>query len=1092
MKVLVTGGSGFIGTNLVELLIMRGHSVLNIDSVRPCNKAHHHLWKCVDIMDRKAVIDAFIEFNPDWVVHLAGRADCDENTTVEEGYTANTIGHQNVLDAINATPSIQNAVITSSQYVCGPGHHPKDEFEYAPATVYGQSKVITEKLTYAAELHCTWTIIRPTNIWGPWHARYRREFWKIARKGLYFHPGGDPVIRCYGYVGNLVAHVEKILEAAPGIVHRKVFYLSDPADDIHKWASSFCIALCGKPAPKIPRFLLHAMGVAGDTISSLTGNPFYVNSSRVKSMTSDYLVPGWIENTIATLGPPAYTLNEGVNRTADWFLRDRALTKEKKRIVVAGQIPPPVGGQNIMIRSTLDSLRSNDAWRVEHLPLNFNTSFTKIRAFSLSKIRELVKIYFRLFRLGSEGGMDLLIYPYGGKHRMPMVRDMLLLPACFLVSRKVVVWLHTGGIAEELDSFPSLFRKAYLSVFSRVRAAVVMTDFNKCDPRALGIGEIHVIPHHIEDMAAGEEGRVGQEIVRLLYLGHLYPDKGIPELLDAFDLIADSDATVELDLVGEAIAPWNEEILTNRIAGMRHRDRVKWHGLAQGEEKNRFFRLASVLIFPSVAPGESFGLVLAEGLMWGLPIVATDWRGARDVLTPDFYGRMVGCDPLTGEELANSIRDLMDHREEWPEAWDKNRSIYLERYRETSHFRQLHNFVSGLVGKEAGLSEPSFHVDTVQKDSRERGNPLLSLSVYVADQNAYQGRSFGIMRMTQLILSILSNRDDVYLHVVSSTSSLQSPDPTERTTVLPWSTRSRYVRALTDHIYPLLIWPVAECDVWYFPKGFLPRFKFLCSPSVITIHDAIIQYDEDNYPQWRSRWEYRYWARMLKYTLRNADMILTVSESSKGQILAFMERHRIPAKEIIVTHESCLYETIAQPVNPAKGDYVLHLASCEPHKRTAHLIRWYNDAETAGRTIPALQLVGSVPDACAGLLAASKLIHQRPFLEDSALQEAYSRARAIILPSEIEGFGLPALEAYYLGTPVCFVKGTSVEEILSVATNKGGFNLEDPESLLVALDEVMAMDPSEIRACGLKLRETYATDVVADRMMQAFRNVANG
>ena len=110
---------------------------------------------------------------------------------------------------------------------------------------------------------------------------------------------------------------------------------------------------------------------------------------------------------------------------------------------------------------------------------------------------------------------------------------------------------------------------------------------------------------------------------------------------------------------------------------------------------------------------------------------------------------------------------------------------------------------------------------------------------------------------------------------------------------------------------------------------------------------------------------------------------------------------------------------------------------------------------------------------------------------NAALQAAYRSARALILPSEIEGFGLPALEAYYLGTPVCFVRGTSVEEVLGVATCKGGFSLDQPESLFSALAEVMRMSPGEVRECGLKLREVYAAEKVVERMMAVFQQVRN-
>ena len=207
----------------------------------------------------------------------------------------------------------------------------------------------------------------------------------------------------------------------------------------------------------------------------------------------------------------------------------------------------------------------------------------------------------------------------------------------------------------------------------------------------------------------------------------------------------------------------------------------------------------------------------------------------------------------------------------------------------------------------------------------------------------------------------------------------------------------------------------------------------------MTIHDTIIQHDNDNYPDWRNRWEYGYWEKVLKHTLRHADRILTVSETAKGQIVDFMDRHKIPQKQITVTYESCTYEHLDQPLHPKKSDYVMHLSSVEPHKRSAQLIRWWHEAVQSNRAVPPLHLIGTIPPEVKDLVDSSEMLVARPFLEDKELQSTYRQAKALVLASEIEGFGLPALEAYYLGTPVCFVRGTSVGEILAPATQTGGF-----------------------------------------------------
>jgi GlcNAc-P-P-Und epimerase len=314
-RLLVTGGSGFIGTNFIlEAQRRNGAEILNLDIGPPKMESHFPLHRQCDLLDRKALGRCFDEFQPTHVLHLAGRTDC-YGTAVDD-YAANHIGTRNLTAAIKRTPSVKNAVFTSSQYVVGPGALPQHDQDFRPHTVYGQSKVLSEKAVREANLACTWAIIRPTNIWGRWHPRYPSEFWRVLKQGRYFHPGGRRVTRCYGYVGNVVDQALTLLADEDGTYHGNVFYLGDPPIDLFEWTNTFSMELTGRPVRVVPRPALKALAKVGDVVVR-SGGRFPIFSSRFRSMTEDYVTP--MEPTFEALGPAPISMHQGVRETVSWL-----------------------------------------------------------------------------------------------------------------------------------------------------------------------------------------------------------------------------------------------------------------------------------------------------------------------------------------------------------------------------------------------------------------------------------------------------------------------------------------------------------------------------------------------------------------------------------------------------------------------------------------------------------------------------------------------------------------------------------------------------------------------------------------------------
>jgi len=315
MRLLVTGGSGFIGTNLMAFYIERGIPLLNLDWNPPLDPGQNTWWRKVDLMDLQALDAMFLEFKPTHVVHLAARTDTEEKVDVE-AYRQNHEGTRILLDVVKRSPEIEHIIVTSTQFVCEAGYQPAHDLDFKPFTVYGESKRRTEMITREAGLVCAWTIIRPTTIWGPWSLRYRDVLFRIMRKGLYFHPGKGRVVRSYGYVGNVVWQIDRMLSAPREKVNGQVFYVGDRPFDLKTWVQAISRELVGKPVRYIPTGFIRAIALFGDALKVLH-LPFPITSGRFSSMTSDYITP--MDKTIATLGEAPFTLEAGVNEMVRWY-----------------------------------------------------------------------------------------------------------------------------------------------------------------------------------------------------------------------------------------------------------------------------------------------------------------------------------------------------------------------------------------------------------------------------------------------------------------------------------------------------------------------------------------------------------------------------------------------------------------------------------------------------------------------------------------------------------------------------------------------------------------------------------------------------
>lgn len=170
MKLLVTGGAGFIGSNLVRLLVNSGHEVLNVDaltyagnlnSLRDVAQQPNYRFAQVDITDAAAIRQTLLEYQPDGVMHLAAESHVDRSIDGPRQFIeTNVVGTLNVLQAAlefwrGLDPAAAQAfrflhVSTDEVYgSLGPDGYFTEETRYDPHSPYSASKAASDHLARA-------------------------------------------------------------------------------------------------------------------------------------------------------------------------------------------------------------------------------------------------------------------------------------------------------------------------------------------------------------------------------------------------------------------------------------------------------------------------------------------------------------------------------------------------------------------------------------------------------------------------------------------------------------------------------------------------------------------------------------------------------------------------------------------------------------------------------------------------------------------------------------------------------------------------------------------------------------------------------
>jgi dihydroflavonol-4-reductase len=318
--VLVTGGSGFVGSHLTEALLARGYRVRCMVRRTSDLSFIQHLpveWAYAELPDTEGLDQACQ--GVDIVCHCAALT---RALDLETFLRVNAEGTEVLARAtLEANPDLQRFLFLSSQTVAGPAQGADDFVDETrppqPLTWYARSKWAAEQALLAFDDGLPVTTIRASAVFGP-RDRDFFTYFELVNRGLQLHLGRDDRWYSMIYVRDLVDLILRAMEneAAAG----QTYFGCAQA---HTYAELAQVIACvmGKRTIRIilPEAALTPIAWGAKIQAKLAGRPALLNGQRVLDMRQRY----WLcsgEKARQELGfVPVYDLETAVRETADWY-----------------------------------------------------------------------------------------------------------------------------------------------------------------------------------------------------------------------------------------------------------------------------------------------------------------------------------------------------------------------------------------------------------------------------------------------------------------------------------------------------------------------------------------------------------------------------------------------------------------------------------------------------------------------------------------------------------------------------------------------------------------------------------------------------
>lgn len=327
----------------------------------------------------------------------------------------------------------------------------------------------------------------------------------------------------------------------------------------------------------------------------------------------------------------------------------------RPKVLFVMHMPPPVHGASMVGKSIRDSQWINKLFDCNYINLATASSISDIGKFSWKKIKDYLKLLWKVHKSVKQGEPELVYITPNAKGGA-FFKDFLVVQMVKHLGCNVVAHYHNKGVSTKQDS--KIYDWAYRHFFNGLKVILLSPALYQDVKKYAKPMDTYYCANGIAEIHRGKMPIRNNNIPNLLFLSNLIEAKGVIVLLDALKILVDKGFSFNCTFVGAESQKIDAQKFSSLVEDRGLQEKIKYVGKQYGEDKYRIYEETDIFVFPTYYHNECFPLVLLEAMRQGIPCVSTDEGAISDIIDDGKTGFIV--EKKTPTQLAERLERLLN------------------------------------------------------------------------------------------------------------------------------------------------------------------------------------------------------------------------------------------------------------------------------------------------------------------------------------------------------------------------------------------------------------------------------------------------